>query len=286
MAEWPVCHYVLVHRPSRLIIDLGQAVTIGFHMLQAPSLARLAPVRHAFFTRSGGVSQGVYASLNGGVGSDDRPAAVTENRARMAAALGVAPDRLLTPYQIHSPDVAMVASPWTEETRPRADALVTRTPGLAIGISTADCGPLLFADSQAGVVGAAHAGWRGAFGGVIEATLDAMESLGADRRHITVALGPTIGQANYEVGPEFVQRFLEADAANARFFAPSDRAGHAMFDLPSYIAARVQAAGAGPFEDLGLCTYAEPERFYSYRRKTLLGEPDYGRHINAIALAT
>ena len=254
-------------------------------MLQAPSLARLSPVRHAFFTRDGGVSLGVYASLNGGVGSDDRPAAVTENRTRMAAALGVAPDRLLTPYQIHSPEVALAEGPWRDEARPRADALVTRTPGLAVGVSTADCGPLLFADGRAGVVGAAHAGWRGAFGGVIEATLDAMESLGADRRHIAVALGPTIGQANYEVGPEFVQRFLDADAANARFFAPSDRAGHAMFDLPGYIAARVEAAGAGTFEDLGLCTYAAPERFYSYRRKTLLGEPDYGRHINAIALA-
>ena len=216
---------------------------------------------------------------------DDTPAAVAENRARMAAALGVAPDRLLTPYQIHSPDVAVVEGPWSEQTRPRADALVTATPGLAIAVSTADCGPLLFADSQAGVIGAAHAGWRGALGGVIEATLEAMESLGAARRHITVALGPTIGQANYEVGPEFVERFLQADADNARFFAPSDRAGHAMFDLPGYIAARAQAAGIGDFEDLGLCTYAAPERFYSYRRMTQRGEADYGRHINAIALA-
>jgi YfiH family protein len=255
-------------------------------MLQASSLVRFAPIRHAFFTRSGGVSQGVYASLNGGVGSNDTPAAVAQNRARMAAALGVASDRLLTPYQIHSPDVAVVEEPWREEIRPRADALVTRTPGLAIGVSTADCGPLLFADAQAGVIGAAHAGWRGALGGVIEATLDAMESLGAERKHITVALGPTIAQANYEVGPEFVARFLAADADNARFFAPSNRAGHAMFDLPGYIAARAQAAGVGDFEDLGLCTYAEPERFFSYRRMTRLGEPDYGRHINAIALST
>jgi purine-nucleoside/S-methyl-5'-thioadenosine phosphorylase / adenosine deaminase len=254
-------------------------------MLQAPSLARLSPVRHAFFTRSGGVSQGVYASLNGGTGSDDRPTAVAENRARMAAALGVAPDRLLTPYQIHSPDVAVVERPWSEQTRPRADALVTNTPGLAIGVSTADCGPLLFADVQAGVIGAAHAGWRGALGGVIEATLDAMESLGADRTRVAVALGPTIAQANYEVGPEFVERFLAADADNARFFTPSKRAGHAMFDLPGYIAARAKAAGIGNFEDLGLCTYAEPDRFYSYRRMTQRGEADYGRHINAIALA-
>ena len=220
-----------------------------------------------------------------GSARDDTPTAVAENRARMAAALGVAPDRLLTPYQIHSPDVAVVEGPWSEQTRPRADALVTATPGLAIAVSTADCGPLLFADSQAGVIGAAHAGWRGALGGVIEATLDAMESLGAARGHITVALGPTIGQANYEVGPEFVERFLAADAGNARYFTSSNRAGHAMFDLPGYIAARAKAAGIGEFEDLGLCTYAEPDRFYSYRRMTQQGEADYGRHINAIALA-
>ncbi len=255
-------------------------------MLQASSLARFTPIRHAFFTRTGGVSQGVYASLNGGAGSDDAPAAVVENRARMAAALGVAPDRLLTPYQIHSPDVAVVNCPWAEQTRPRADALITNTPGLAIGISTADCGPLLFADPQAGVIGAAHAGWRGALGGVIEATVDAMERLGASRKRIAVALGPTIGQANYEVGPEFVERFLAADTDNARFFAPSMRADHAMFDLPGYIAARAERAGIGNFEDLRLCTYAEPERFYSYRRMTRHGEPDYGRHISAIALAT
>ncbi len=253
-------------------------------MLQAPSLARLAAIRHAFFTRSGGVSQGVYESLNGGVGSNDAPAKVAENRARMAAALGVAPDRLLTPYQVHSPDVVVAEGPWRHETRPRADAVVTRTPGLAIGVSTADCGPLLFADADAGVVGAAHAGWRGAFGGVIEATLAAMQNLGAEPKRTLVALGPTIGQPNYEVGPEFVERFLQADADNARFFAPSDRAGHAMFDLPGYIAARVQSAGVASFEDLGLCTYAGPDRFYSYRRKTRLGETDYGRHINAIAL--
>ncbi len=253
-------------------------------MLQAPSLARFSPIRHAFFTRSGGVSQGVYTSLNGGVGSDDTPAAVAENRARMAAALGVAPDRLLTPYQVHSPDVAVAEGPWSEQTRPRADAVVTRTPELAIGVSTADCGPLLFADAEAGVIGAAHAGWRGALGGVIEATLAAMEGLGADRKRIAVALGPTIGQANYEVGPEFVERFLNTDSGNARFFAPAERAGHAMFDLPGYIAARARGAGVGTFEDLGLCTYAEPDRFYSYRRMTRLGERDYGRHINAISL--
>lgn len=254
-------------------------------MLQAPSLSKLARIRHGFFTRSGGVSQGVYATLNGGVGSNDAAEKVAENRARMAAALGVTPDRLLTPYQIHSPDVAVAGEPWTHDNRPRADAVVTRTPQLAIGVSTADCGPLLFADAQAGVIGAAHAGWRGAFTGVIEATVAAMEKLGADRRHIKVALGPTISQANYEVGPEFVERFLAADADNARFFDGAERAGHAMFDLNGYIADRIQRAGIANYEDLGLCTYAEPERFYSFRRATHLNEPDYGRHINAIALA-
>ncbi len=254
-------------------------------MLQAASLSRLARIRHGFFTRGGGVSQGVYASLNGGVGSNDAPDKVAENRARMAAALGVAPDRLLTPYQIHSPEVVVAGEPWTRENRPRADAVVTRIPSLAIGVSTADCGPLLFAEPQAGVIGAAHAGWRGALTGVIEATLAAMEKLGAERTRITAALGPTIRQPNYEVGPEFVARFTAADTGNARFFAASPHEGHAMFDLTGYIADRLQRAGIMKFEDLGLCTYAEPDRFYSFRRATHRSEPDYGRHINAIALA-
>jgi polyphenol oxidase len=254
-------------------------------MLQAALLSKLAGIRHGFFTRSGGVSQGVYATLNGGVGSNDAPDKVTENRARMAAALGVQPDRLLTAYQIHSPDVVVADKPWTRENRPRADAIVTRTTSLAVGISTADCGPLLLADAKARVIGAAHAGWRGALTGVIEATIAAMETLGAERSRITAALGPTIRQSNYEVGPEFVERFLSADADNAQFFKPSDRTGHALFDLTGYIAGRIQRAGIVNFEDLGLCTYAEPERFFSYRRTTKLGEPDYGRHINAIALA-
>lgn len=254
-------------------------------MLQAPSLSKLPRIRHAFFTRDGGVSDGIYASLNGGVGSSDAPEKVAENRARMAAALGVTPENFITPYQIHSPDVVVADAPWTPETRPRADAVVTRKPGLAIGVSTADCGPLLFADPEAGVIGAAHAGWRGAFTGVIEATLGAMEKLGAARSRVAVALGPTISQPNYEVGPEFVERFLAADIDNARFFSASQRPGHAMFDLNAYIADRVERAGITNFTDLGLCTYAEPERFYSYRRTTQRGEPDYGRHINAIALS-
>jgi YfiH family protein len=227
----------------------------------------------------------VYASLNGGVGSNDRPENVAENRARMAAILGVSPARLLTAYQIHSPDVVVAEEPWTRDTRPRADAIVTRMPRLAIGVSTADCGPLLLADGDARVIGAAHAGWRGALTGVIEATIAAMERLGADRKTMAAALGPTIRQPNYEVGPEFVERFFSADAGNARFFAASQKREHALFDLAGYIGARVRRAGIAQFEDLGLCTYAEPERFFSYRRTTHNGEPDYGRHINAIALA-
>ncbi|HXX07958.1 MAG TPA: peptidoglycan editing factor PgeF [Pseudolabrys sp.] len=253
-------------------------------MLQASSLKTLARIRHAFFTRSGGVSPGVYSSLNGGVGSNDTPENVAENRARMATTLGVSADRLLTAFQIHSPDVVVAKKPWTRGHRPRADAIVTRVPKLAIGVSTADCGPLLLADTEAGVIGATHAGWRGALGGVIEATVAAMERLGADRMLITAALGPTIRQPNYEVGPEFVERFLAADSANSRFFTPSRRAGHAMFDLTGYIAERVRRIGIAHFEDLGLCTYADPEQFFSYRRTTLMGEPDYGRHVNAIAL--
>ena len=253
-------------------------------MLQAPSLGKFARIRHGFFTRSGGVSEGVYATLNGGVGSNDAPDKVAENRARMAEALGVAPDHLLTPYQIHSPDVVVAEKPWSPEDRPRADAVVTRTPMLAIGVSTADCGPLLFADPQAGVIGAAHAGWRGALTGVIEATVAAMEKLGAERTRITAALGPTIRQSNYEVGPEFIERFTAAGVDNARFFAPSPKADHAMFDLTGYIADRIQRAGIGEFEDLELCNYADPERFYSFRRATHRNEPDYGRHINVIAL--
>jgi len=251
--------------------------------LQAASLAALAGIRHAFFTRDGGVSDGIYASLNGGQGSDDAAAHVNENRARMAAALGVAPARFITAYQMHSPDVVLAEEPWTRETRPQADAIVTRVPGLGIGVSTADCGPVLLADADARVIGAAHAGWRGALSGVIEATAAVMERLGAERPRIVAAIGPMIRQPNYEVGPELVARFRAADPDNARFFAPSAREGHAMFDLAGYVAARLAAAGIARVEDLALCTYGDA-RFYSYRRATHRAEPDYGRHINAIAL--
>jgi YfiH family protein len=210
---------------------------------------------------------------------------VAENRARMAAALAVKPERLLTVYQTHSADVITAEAPWSPDTRPRADAIVTRTRGLAIGVTTADCGPVLFADARAGVIGAAHAGWRGAFHGVLEAAIEALERCGAERSRLVVALGPMIRQPNYEVGPEFVARFKAADAANDRFFEPSARADHALFDLAGYIAARLRRGGIEHIEDIGRCTYGEPREFFSYRGSTHRGEPDYGRHVNGIALS-
>lgn len=250
---------------------------------EAIRAAALEPVPHGFFTRRGGVSTGIYGSLNTGLGSRDDRAAVLENRARVAARLGAS--ALATPYQIHSPDAVVVREAWTPGEGPHVDAVVTDVPGLAVGVSSADCGPILFSDAEAGVVGAAHAGWRGAFGGVLESTLAAMESIGADRSRIVAVLGPTISAAAYEVGPEFRARFVEAEAENARFFVPSDRAEHHRFDLPAYIVARLTRAGTGTVGDLGLCTYADPERFYSYRRMTHQGEADYGRLVAAITPA-
>jgi YfiH family protein len=254
------------------------------NILRAPSLSSLDGIRHAFFTRQGGVSGGIYASLNGGVGSQDEKQRVAENRARMARALSVAPERFVTAYQIHSPDVVVADTPWDADSRPKADAIVTRVEGLAIGVSTADCGPVLFADEQARVIGAAHAGWRGAFHGVLESTIAAMEKLGADRARIVAAMGPMIRQQNYEVGEEFRTQFLAADESHDRFFAPGRRDGHAQFDLAGFIATQLARSGVGRIEDLGLCTYDDPLRFYSYRRSQHCQEPDYGRHVNAIAL--
>jgi YfiH family protein len=254
-------------------------------ILQARSLSALPGIRHAFFTRAGGVSDGLYESLNGGVGSGDVPTNVAENRARMAAALAVTPDRLLSLYQIHSAKAVVVKAPWDLSSRPHADAMVTRVPNLAIGIGTADCGPVLLADPQARVVGAAHAGWRGALTGVIEAAIEAMERLGAERGRIAAATGPMISQRNYEVGPDLIDRFRDADKDSEGFFKPANRPGHAMFDLPGYILARLNRARVRQVEDLGLCTYADPAQFFSYRRSTHRAEPDYGRHINAIALS-
>lgn len=245
----------------------------------------LPGISHAFFTRQGGVSQGVYASLNGGVGSRDEPHAVAENRARMAAALGVAPTRLLVPYQVHSPDAITVSGPWRADERPRCDGIATATPGIGLGVTGADCGMILFADAAHGVIGACHAGWKGALTGVLEATLAAMESLGASRESVHCALGPMIGPGSYEVGAEFVARFVAADQSYRGFFSPCAKAGHSMLDLPAFIGMRLEAAGVGRFENLGLDTYSDATRFFSYRRTTHRGEPDYGRLVGAIALA-
>ncbi|MFO1147305.1 MAG: peptidoglycan editing factor PgeF [Alsobacter sp.] len=253
-------------------------------MIQAPELD-LPGVVHAFFTREGGVSTGIYASLNGGLGSADDRENVLQNRRRMAAALGVAETHLVNVHQVHSPDVVIADGPWPGDERPRADGMASRTPGVALAVASADCGPVLFADPQARVVGACHAGWRGAFEGVLERTVEAMESLGARRKRIAAVLGPTIGPHAYEVGPEFVTRFLERDQAYGRFFTDTSAGQHAFFDLPRFIGARLEETGVGAFADLGLCTYAHEERFFSYRRATHRGEPDYGRLISAIALA-
>ncbi|MBJ6124746.1 peptidoglycan editing factor PgeF [Microvirga splendida] len=251
--------------------------------IQAPALSSQPSIRHAFFTREGGVSEGIYASLNGGVGSSDDPEKVRENRRRMSETLAVAPEALISVYQVHSPDAVTVEGPWQGE-RPKADAMVTSVPGLALGITTADCGPVLFSDPEARVIGAAHAGWRGAVTGVLEATVEAMERLGARRGNIVAVLGPTISQKAYEVGPDFIERFNKEVPGHERFLKSAERPGHAMFDLPGFIGARLEAAGIGAFTDLGLCTYSDEERFYSYRRTTHRQEPDYGRLISAIAL--
>jgi YfiH family protein len=246
------------------------------------SLLDAAGVTHGFFTREGGASTGLYASLNGGVGSKDDSEAIAENRRRMAAHLHIDPAHLLVPYQIHSPDALIVTGPFTE--RPRCDALATATPGVGLGVTGADCGMVLFADAKARVIGAAHAGWKGALTGVLEATLNAMEQLGADRAATVAVLGPTIGRRSYEVGAEFFARFRLESEDHQRFFVGSVRDGHFMFDLPAFIGARLRCAGIGRFEDLKLDTYAEPARFFSYRRSVHRNEPDYGRLVSAIAL--
>jgi hypothetical protein len=256
----------------------------GAEALRAGSLA-LPGVAHAFFTRRGGVSVGLYQSLNGGVGSRDEAPAVSANRARMADVLAIAPGRLSIPYQVHSPDVVVLSEPFAPEARPRCDALVTATPGLGLGVTGADCGMILFADPEARVIGAAHAGWKGALTGVVEATAAAMEKLGADPKRIHAALGPCIAQGSYEVGAEFVAAFAAGDGDCARFFIPSRNDGRSMFDLHAYIAERARRAGIGRFEDLGLDTYADEARFFSYRRATHRKEADYGRLVAAIALA-
>ena len=249
--------------------------------LEAAVLSALPGVAHGFFGRTGGVSGGIYASLNCGPGSNDDKGHVAENRRRVRDAMGA--EVLNTLYQVHSPTAVTVTGAWTG-TPPPADGMVTATPGVALGILTADCAPVLFADAQAGVIGAAHAGWKGAIGGVVEATVTAMEALGARRNRIAAAVGPCISQANYEVGPEFIARFTADDSANTRYFAPSDRADHHRFDLETYVADRLRAASVDRIETLGACTYARDADFFSFRRTTHRGEKDYGREISAIVL--
>ncbi len=244
----------------------------------------LPGLRHGFFGRRGGVSTGIYASLNCGPGSRDDRAAVLENRARAAAALGLrGPDAVVSAYQVHSDRVARVTGPW-DGAAPEVDGMVTDRPGIALGVLAADCAPLLFADAEAGVIGAAHAGWRGALDGIPDATVAAMEALGARRQRIRVAIGPCIGPASYEVGPEFEARFVEADVDNARFFAPGTRDGHPHFDLPGYLEARLRGLGLACLEMCRHDTYTEPERFFSYRQARRRGEEDYGRNLSAIVL--
>lgn len=241
----------------------------------------LTPLRHGFFTRRGGASSGVFSGLNCGVGSSDQSEIVAINRARVADAMGVAPDHLLGVHQVHSATVITVTEPFAE--KPRADALVTRTPGLALSVLTADCQPVLFADVEAGVIGAAHAGWRGALDGVLTATVDAMIALGATRETITAIIGPSISQRAYEVGPEFIDAFLAEDSEFARYFAQGD-GDRMQFDLPGFGVNRLRAAGVGHAEWTRHCTYSDPDRFYSYRRTTHAKEADYGRLIAAITL--
>jgi len=241
----------------------------------------LAGTVHGFFTRRGGASSGIFAGLNCGAGSSDQAEAVAINRARAAAALGVAPGALVTVHQIHSARAVTVTGPLG--LRPEADALVTRVPGLALAVLTADCAPVLLADAGAGVVGAAHAGWRGALEGVLEATVAAMAALGAQTPRIAAAVGPTISQAAYEVGEEFRDRFRDRDPASLRHFV-AGTGGRPHFDLPGYILARLAAAGVGEARWTGECTYADPARFYSFRRSVHAGEADYGRLMAAIRL--
>jgi purine-nucleoside/S-methyl-5'-thioadenosine phosphorylase / adenosine deaminase len=259
-------------------------VTPDRAMFCATTLESCDGIRHGFFTRQGGVSTGIYGSLNCGLGSRDDAENVRQNRALVAQTLGVAPDHLLTPYQIHSATVVVVDKAWEGEAA-EADALVTRTPGLAIGALTADCAPVLFCDTKARVIAAAHAGWRGALSGIAEATVAAMEELGASRERILAVIGPSISQRAYEVGAEYVDRFIAEEPTSSVFFMTDDSSGEPHFDLSGYVAERLCRAGVGTISDLGLCTYCDETRLFSYRRSQHHGEDDYGRQISAIVLA-
>jgi polyphenol oxidase len=254
-------------------------------MITLASLADAGVVRHGFFTRQGGVSEGLYASLNCGFGSGDAAEQVAENRGLALRRLDLPADRLVTCRQCHGVQAVAVDHVWPRESAPRADALVTAHPAIALGILTADCAPVLFLDPVARVIGAAHAGWRGAFAGILEATIEAMERLGAQRRRLRAGIGPCIGRASYEVGPEFEAQFAAADRGNRDFFVPAARSGHFLFDLAGYVARRLTGLGVAAVASTGDDTVADPARFFSYRRARLAGEASYGRLLSAIALA-
>lgn len=249
------------------------------------SLADIDGIRHGFFTRQGGVSGGIYASLNCGPGSRDDPANVKENRARVAEILGVEPNNLLSLYQKHSAEAVIADKPWKDGKSPEADAMVTATPGLALGVLTADCTPVLLCDREARVIGAAHAGWRGALSGIVEATVAAMLKLGARPERICAAIGPAISQKAYEVGTDYKEGFLAEEPESEAFFITDESSGEPHFDLSGYVAERLARAGVGAIDDLGLCTYCDETRLFSYRRSQHHGEDDYGRQISAIVLA-
>jgi polyphenol oxidase len=259
-------------------------VTPDRAMFCASTLESCDGIRHGFFTRQGGVSTGIYSSLNCGLGSRDGAENVRQNRALVGQTLGVPPDHLLTLYQVHSATAVVVDKPWEGEAA-EADALVTRTSGLAIGALTADCAPVLFCDPEARVIAAVHAGWRGALSGIVEATVATMEDLGASRKRIVTVIGPSISQRAYEVGAEYVDRFLAEEPASSAFFMTDDSSGEPHFDLSGYVAERLSRAGVRTISDLGLCTYCNETRLFSYRRSQHHGEDDYGRQISAVVLA-
>jgi YfiH family protein len=253
--------------------------------LSAASLAGIDGVNHGFFMRQGGVSGGIYASLNCGTGSRDDATNVKENRSRVAGILGVGQANLLSLYQKHSAVAVIVDKPWGDGKAPEADAMVTSKRGLALGVLTADCAPVLFCDGQARVIGAAHAGWRGALSGIVEATVEAMIKLGAKPERIRAVIGPAISQKAYEVGADYKERFLLEEPPSESFFITDEGSGEPHFDLPGYVADRLGRAGVGAIDDLGFCTYCDETRLFSYRRSQHHGEDDYGRQISAIVLA-
>lgn len=253
-------------------------------MITAKNISEETGVRHAFFTRQGGVSSGIYASLNCGPGSSDKRDNVIDNRARAMAGLDQEPEALVTAYQYHSAEVVLVDAPWELGDAPKADGMVTTQRGIALGILTADCAPVLFSDAGAGVIGAAHAGWKGALGGVVDATVSMMIDVGARASSIVACVGPCIGPASYEVGADFRTSFMEAGSGNSRFFEPGVAPDKFQFDLPAYVSHRLHECGVGSVDVLGLDTYADENKFFSYRLTTHRKQPDYGRQLSAIVL--